>query len=107
VLWIRIRICIRIRIQWGSWIRIRIRIRNLDLECWMFSFEGFSCSLDNGITKLHFLIQKSKKKFLLYLFFQFLVIKTLDPFPDPDSLEILDPDPYPNPHSMNSDQQLW
>ncbi len=30
------------------------------------------------------------KKFQLY-FFQFLVIKTLDP--DPDSLEMLDPDP--------------
>jgi hypothetical protein len=35
-------------------------------------------------------------------FFQFLVIKTLDPdpFPDPDSLEMLDPDP----DSVNSDK---
>ncbi len=37
--------------------------------------------------------------------FQFLVIKTLDP--DPDSLEMLDPDPYPDPVSMNPDPQLW
>jgi hypothetical protein len=31
----------------------------------------------------------------------FLVIKTLDPYPDPDSLEMLDPDP----DSMNPDPQ--
>ncbi len=32
-----------------------------------------------------------------------MVIKTLDP--DPDSLEMQDPDPYPD--SMNPDPQLW
>jgi hypothetical protein len=39
----------------------------------------------------------------------FLFIKTLDPYPDPDSLEMLDPDQgpdqYPDPHSMNPDPQ--
>ncbi len=34
---------------------------------------------------------------------QFLVIKTLAPDPDPDSLEMLDPDP----DSMNPDPHLW
>jgi hypothetical protein len=45
---------------------------------------------------LQFLIKKDIKKLLLY-FVQFLVIKTLDPdpYPDSDSLEMLDPDPYP------------
>ncbi len=54
------------------------------LKCWMFSLrtEGFSCSLDVlyrglGISKLQFLIKK-------YHFFQFLVIKTLDPNLNPD-----------------------
>jgi hypothetical protein len=43
------------------------------------------------------LIKKRYKKNLLLYFlpFQFLVIKTLDPEPGPDSLEMLDPDPYP------------
>ncbi len=43
--------------------------------------------------------------FSCIFFLQFLVIKTLDP--DPDSLEMLDPDPYPDPVSMNPDPQLW
>ncbi len=67
--------------------------------------EGFSCSLDVlygglGISKLQFLIKKRyKTNFQLYIFLlQFLVIKTLDPYPDPDSLEMLDLDPYPDPH---------
>jgi hypothetical protein len=64
----------------------------------MFSFDslradGFSCSLGVlyrglGISKLQFLIKKLKNFSALY-FFQFLVIKTLDPELDPDS----DPDP--------------
>jgi hypothetical protein len=47
-----------------------------------------------------FLSKKDMKKFSA-VFFQFLVIKTLDPYPDPDmdSLEILDRD------SMNPDPQ--
>jgi hypothetical protein len=53
--------------------------------------EGFPCSVDVlygglGISKLQFLIKKELlKKFQL----QCLVMKT----PDPDSLEMLDPDP--------------
>ncbi len=39
----------------------------------------------------------------IYKKIQFLVIKTLDPEPDPDSLEILDRDP----NSMNPDPQHW
>jgi hypothetical protein len=35
---------------------------------------------------------------------QFLVIKALDPDPDPDLLEKLDPDPYPD--SINLDPSL-
>ncbi len=65
--------------------------------------EGFFCYLDVlygglGIGKL-FLIQKKKKKiFQLEIFFQFLVIKILDP--DPGWIRIgiqpkmLDPVPY-------------
>jgi hypothetical protein len=60
--------------------------------------KSFSCGLDVhygglGISKLQFLIKKSKKKkscFLVY-FLLLLVIKTLDP--DLNSLEMLDPDP--------------
>ncbi len=63
--------------------------------------EGFPCSLDVpgglGISKLHFLIKKGKKKFL-----HFLVIKTPDQDPDRASREMLDRDPdsinpYPQP----------
>ncbi len=35
--------------------------------------------------------KKEGKNFQLYLFLQYLVMKTLDPDPDPDSLEMLDP----------------
>jgi hypothetical protein len=58
---------IRIQIQWGSW----IRIRNPDPYP----------DLGGQNVKLYF--------------FKFLVIKTLDPDPEPDldSLEMLDPDP--------------
>ncbi len=73
----------------------------------MFSLraEGFSCSLDVfyeglGISKLQFLKKKSNNKFSA-VFFQFLVIKTLDLDPDLDSLEMLGPDP----DSMNPDSQ--
>jgi hypothetical protein len=47
-----------------------------------------------GICKLQFLIKKGKKQFSAVFFFLRLVIKTLDPdpYPDPDSLEMLDPD---------------
>jgi hypothetical protein len=61
--------------------------------------EGFSCSLgvlyrSLGISKLNFLIKEIKTKFQLKIFFQFLVIKTLDP--DPQLETTLDPDPYPD-----------
>ncbi len=57
------------------------------------SDEGFSCSLDVpygglGISKLHFLIKKRRKKISAVFFSSFLVIITLDP----DSLKIMDPD---------------
>jgi hypothetical protein len=63
--------------------------------------EGFSCIfvvLQGGleISKLPFLIKKDINIFLLCYF-----NKTLDP--DPDSLEILDPDP--DLDSMNLDPQ--
>jgi hypothetical protein len=60
--------------------------------------EGFSCSLailygGLGISELQFLINKS----IFSIFFpQFFVIQTLDPDPDPDSLEMLDPESYPD-----------
>ncbi len=44
-----------------------------------------------------------EKKFHLYCFLKFIVIKTPDP--DRDSLEMLGPDPYPDPDSMNPDPQ--
>jgi hypothetical protein len=79
-------------------------------ECYLLRAEGFSYSLDvlSGglvISKLQFWIRKRKEKNFNCIFFQFLVIKTLDPYPgpesdpypDPDSLEMLDPDPYPDP----------
>ncbi len=31
--------------------------------------------------------------------------KAINPYPDPASLEMLDPDPYPEPDSMNPDPQ--
>ncbi len=60
--------------------------------------EGFSCSLDvlyggPGKSKLQFLIKKEKKLSAVF-FILVLAIKTLDPEPEPDSLEMLDPDPY-------------
>jgi hypothetical protein len=52
---------------------------------------------------LQFLIQKIfKKNFTAVNFFQFWVIKTLDPDPDRYSPKMLDPDP----ESMNPDQNL-
>jgi hypothetical protein len=74
----------------------------------MFSLraEGFSCSLDIG--KLQFFIQKGNKKNFncIFFFFSFWSSKPLDPdpYPGPNSLEMLDPEPYPD--SMNSDPQL-
>ncbi len=52
---------------------------------------------------------REKIKYSAVFCFEFLVIKTLDPEPDPypDSLEMLDPDPYPDPDSMNTDPQHW
>ncbi len=50
--------------------------------------------------KFQFLIKKIFKTIFSFIFFlQFLVIKSLDPdpYPDPDSLEMLGPDPYPDP----------
>ncbi len=67
----------------------------------MFSFfrdEGFFCSLKvlyggPEISKLQFLIKKKYLEiFICIFFFNFLVIKTLDPYPDPYSLEMLYPD---------------
>jgi hypothetical protein len=52
--------------------------------CSLLRAEGYSCSLDVlygrlGISKLQILIKKYQTKILAVNFFQFLVIKTLDP----------------------------
>ncbi len=49
-------------------------------------------------------LSKKKEKIQLY-FYQFLAIKFLDLYPDPDSLEMLDSDPYPDSDSINPDPQ--
>jgi hypothetical protein len=98
------------RIKWGLWIRIqegkndpqkRKNLINLvfsSAECSLLRAEGFLCSLDVsygslGISKLQFLIKKRYTKNLQLFFLQFLVIKTLDSYLDPDSHEMLDSDP--------------
>jgi hypothetical protein len=58
--------------------------------------EGFSCSLDVlygglGISTVNCNFDLKKKENISAVFFQFLVIETLDQYPDPDSLEMLDP----------------
>jgi hypothetical protein len=78
-------------------------------KCSFFRAEGFSCSLgvSNGSLgrgKLQFFI---KKKNSAVKFFQFLVIKFLDPEQDTDPdlqlEEILDSDP----HQINADPKPW
>jgi hypothetical protein len=108
--WIRIKRspCIRMhnpdpdRIQEGKKCSKKVnKLIFLRAGCSVLRVEGFSCSLDVlyeglGISKLLLLIKKRYlKKFKLYFFLQFLVIETLDtdPYPDPDSLEMLVPDP--------------
>jgi hypothetical protein len=55
--------------------------------------------------------RKGKKIQLFFFLLQFLVIKTLDlypdpePYPDADSLEMFDPHREPDPDSMNPDPQ--
>ncbi len=70
------------------------------LTCWMFTLraEGVSCCLNVlygalGISKLQFGISK---RYQLYNFIQFLVIKTLDFGPDPQWPKMLDPDMHWN-----------
>jgi hypothetical protein len=72
----------------------------LDAGCFLFTAEGFSCSLYvlYGGLRISFDQKEILKNFQLY-FYQLLVIKTLDP----DSLEMMDPDP----DSMNPDPQNW
>jgi hypothetical protein len=43
---------------------------------------------------------------LYFFLLQFQVIKTLEPYPDPDSLEMLDPDRYPNSPLHNTDRLI-
>ncbi len=70
----------------------RKKLRNfmfLGAVCSLMGAEGFSCSMDVlyeglGISKLQFLIKKNIDFFSSKFFPQFLVIKTLDPEPDPD-----------------------
>jgi hypothetical protein len=60
-----------------------------------------------GIGKLHFDKNKNKKNFSAVIFFQFLVIKALDPdwirIPIGVHPKMLDPDP--DPEKMNTDPQ--
>ncbi len=79
--------------------------------------EDFSYSLDVlygglGISKLQFLIKKRKEKISAEISLIFIPPFILGPHPDPDSLEMLDPDLYPDsmnpdpyPDSMNPDPQ--
>jgi hypothetical protein len=46
-----------------------------------------------------------KRKKTSAVIFSFLVIITMDPYSDPDSLEMLDP--YPDPDSMSPNPQHW
>jgi hypothetical protein len=76
--------------------------------CSLLREEGFSFSLavlygGLRIRKLQFFDQKRFWKISAVFFLQVLVTKTLHP--DPDSLEMLDPDPYPD--WMNPDPQHW
>jgi len=73
---------------------------------------GFFCNLDIlyggvGIGKLQFLIKKNLNFFSAVIFFQFLVIKALDP----DWIRIrigLQPQPLdPDPEKMNMDPKPW
>jgi hypothetical protein len=69
--------------------------------------EGFSCSLDViykglGKSKLQYLVKKEKKLSSVLIFFIF-GHKTLDPEPEPDFLEMLDPHVYQDSNSMNPD----
>ncbi len=65
--------------------------------CSLLRAEGFSCSLDGlyeglEISKLQFLIKKRRKiNFQLYIFPSILQPDP-DPYPDQDSLAMLDPD---------------
>ncbi len=74
--------------------------------------EGFFCNLDIlygglGIGKLQFLIKKKFNFFSAVIYFQFLVIKALDP----DSIRIrigLQPQTLdPDPDQMNADPKPW
>jgi hypothetical protein len=70
--------------------------------------EGFFCNLDIrygglGIGKLLFLIKK--KKFSAIIFFQFFVIKALDP--DWIRIRIGVQPKLPDPDEMNADPQPW
>jgi hypothetical protein len=75
----------------------------------MFSFEGFSCSLDvlyggQVISKLQFNIKKYQI-FLAVHFSQVLVIKTLDPDWIRIGIGIQPKMLDPNPESMNPDSK--
>ncbi len=119
-----------IRIQSGQWIRIRIRIRNPDpdpggqkwptkvekihvLKCWMASFVSCRLLLKIGHTLWRpmnrwIAVFERKKKFNFFsavIFFQFLVIKALDPYWIRIRIRIgLQPQPLdPDPDKMNTD----
>ncbi len=75
---------------------------------------GFFCNLDIvygglGIGKLQFLIKKKFNFFQLLFFFEFLVIKALDPDWTRIRIRIgLQPQPLdPDPEKMNTDPKHW
>ncbi len=75
--------------------------------------KGLRCSYASPVTlrplriQLQFLWSKiEKEQISTKIFSQFFAIKTLDPYPDPDSLEMLDPDPYPDHNTVENTNLL-
>jgi hypothetical protein len=84
-----------------DWIRIQGGKNDLQKKgCPLLRAEGFSCSL-GGLGKSKFKFSIKIIIFFSFFLLQFLVIKSLDPNLEQDSLEMLDPDP----DLMNPDPQ--
>ncbi len=75
---------------------------SISTRSFVFSIHSFGCPLWRPRDKLKAIFDKKKDKKNFSCIVQFLVIKTLDPYTDPDSLKMLDPDP----DAMSPDPQL-